>query len=75
MHTARHILQPWVIAALIGWPVLVLLAQTFKGATVGGPLCRADPTCAETGYLPPLVWLGGMALILVLGWVARRRAA
>jgi len=73
MSVARRILQPWVIATLIGWSVLVLLTQVINGATVGGELCSGDAVCAETGLLPPIMWLGGVAIILALGFVARRR--
>jgi hypothetical protein len=70
----RSLLRPWVIAALIGWSAIVFLAQLFKGGSIGGPACYTDPSCGENMLVPPLAWLGGIAVILLLGWATRRRA-
>jgi len=71
MSLLRAIARPLVLAAVVGWSALVLLAQTFKGASVGGPACRTDPNCGEVPWIPVAVWLGGCVVILVLGYWTR----
>lgn len=73
MKALRGVFRPWVIVALVGWSVLVLLFQTFKGGNVGGLTCIKDPTCGEDGWVPVAVWVAGGVLILVLAHVTRRR--
>ncbi len=73
MRTLRATLNRWVIAALIAWSLLNLFVQTFKGASVGGLACRTDPTCGEIAWIPTAAWIGGMLLILVLGFLVRAR--
>ena len=73
MNGLRAAVRPWVIAGLAAWSVLVLLAQAFKGSSVGGPACRTDPNCGEVLWVPVVVWLGGCLIILGLGYWAGRR--
>jgi hypothetical protein len=73
MNGLRAAVQPWVIAGVAAWSVLVLLAQTFKGSSVGGPACRTDPNCGEVGWIPVAVWLAGCAVILVIGYWTRHQ--
>jgi hypothetical protein len=73
MNLLRGIATLLVLVALVGWSALVLLAQTFKGASVGGPACFTDPSCGEIGWIPVAVWLGGCVVILAIGYWARRR--
>ena len=73
MNRLRAAVRPWVIACVAVWSVLVLLAQAFKGSSVGGPACRTDPKCGEVGWIPVAVWLAGCVVILVLGYWTRHR--
>ena len=68
VNNLRAIARPIVLAAVVGWSVVVLFAQTFKGANVGGPACNTDPTCGEVGWVPVVVWLGGCLIIFGLGY-------
>ncbi len=71
MHLLRAIARPLVLVVVVGWSALVLLAQAFKGASVGGLACRTDPNCGEVLWMPVAVWLGGCVVILVIGYWTR----
>ncbi len=73
MNLLRAIARPLVLAAVVGWTALVLLAQAFKGSSVGGPACRTDPNCGEVLWIPVAAWLGGCLVILVIGYWIRHR--
>ena len=65
-------MRPPILVLLAGWSILVVAFQTFKGANVGNPrLCATDPTCGEDMMIPVAVWLAGIIVILVLGYVTR----
>ena len=74
MRTLRAALNRWVIAALVAWSLLNLFVQTFKGASVGGGACWTDPTCGEIPWIPTAAWIGGILLILMIGFASRARA-
>src|SRR3954468_9582796 len=69
MKTLRATMNRYVVSALAGWSVLMYLVQTFKGTNVGGLACETDPTCGEVGWVPWAFWLGGVAIILLIGSV------
>ena len=69
MRTLRATLDRWVIGALVAWSLLMLFVQTFKGTNVGGRACVTDPTCGEIAWIPTAAWLGGILLILIIGFV------
>jgi heme A synthase len=71
MRTLRATLNRWVIAALVAWSLLNLFVQTFKGTNVGGLACRTDPTCGEIAWIPTAAWLGGILVILAIGFALR----
>jgi hypothetical protein len=73
MRTARGLFTRWVILAIAGWSVLVLLFQTFKGANVGNPACIKDPYCGEVGWVPVAAWVAGIVLIVLVAYLWRRR--
>ena len=74
MRTLRATLNRWVIAALVAWSLLNLLVQMFKGTNVGGFACATDPTCGEIAWIPTAFWIGGILLILAIGFVLATRA-
>jgi len=71
MRTLRVTLYREVVAALVAWSLLVLLVQTFKGGSVGGPACYTDPRCGEIGWIPTAFWIVGILGILVVGFALR----
>jgi hypothetical protein len=71
MTTLRVALHRWAVIGIAAWSLLVLIAQTYKGSGVGGPECWTDPTCGEIGWIPAAAWVGGIMLILVLGYASR----
>ena len=71
MRTLRATLYREVVAVLVGWSLLMLLVQTFKGGSVGGPACYTDPRCGEIGWIPTAVWIVGILVILVVGFALR----
>jgi hypothetical protein len=71
MRTLRAALNRWVIATLVAWTLLILAVETFKGTNVGGSACFTDPTCGEIGWIPSAAWIGGMLIILAIGFAMR----
>ncbi len=71
MRTLRATLYREVVAVLVAWSLLMLLVQTFKGGSVGGPACYTDPTCGEIGWIPTAFWIIGILVILVVGFALR----
>ena len=63
MDSLRRVFRPWVIGALAGWTLMVLLAQIFKGGGIGGPDCYPDPSCLEATWVPWAVWAVGIVLV------------
>jgi hypothetical protein len=58
---------------LVGWSLLNLFVQTFKGGSVGGRACYTDPRCGEVGWVPTVFWIAGMLVILFVGFTVRSR--
>ena len=56
---------------MVGWSLLNLFVQAFKGGSVGGRACYTDPTCGEVGWVPTVFWIAGMLIILVIGFIVR----
>ena len=72
MATLRLALHRWTLVGIVAWSLVVLWTETFKGGSVGNPyLCATDPTCGEVGWIPTAAWIGGILLILVLGYGLR----
>ena len=71
MRTLRVTLYREVVAALVAWSLLMLLVQTFKGGSVGGPACYTDPRCGEIGWIPTAFWIVGILVILAVGFALR----
>jgi hypothetical protein len=69
MRTLGTTFDRWVIGVLVAWSLLMLFVQTFKGTNVGGRACVTDPTCGEIAWIPTAAWLGGILLILIIGFV------
>jgi hypothetical protein len=69
MRTLRVTLDRWTVAAILVWSLINLYVQTFKGASVGGPACYTDPTCGEIAWIPTAAWIGGILIILVMGFL------
>jgi hypothetical protein len=69
--TLRVALHRWTLGGIAAWSLIMLVTETFKGTNVGGPACYTDPTCGEVGWIPTATWIGGIVLILALGYCLR----
>jgi len=70
--TLRLALHRWTVVGIAAWSLVMLVTETFKGGGVGNPrLCATDPTCGEIGWIPTAAWIGGILLILALGYGLR----
>jgi Mn2+/Fe2+ NRAMP family transporter len=59
----------------LAWSLVILFIETFKGSNVGGPACYTDPTCGEVGVIPTAAWIGGVLVILLMGYATKRQPA
>ena len=73
MTTLRLALHRWTLLGIAAWSLVMLVMQMFKGGGVGNPLlCATDSTCGDVaGWIPTAAWLGGILVILVLGYGLR----
>ena len=62
MATLRLALHRWTLVGIVAWSLVVLWNPR---------LCATDPTCGEMGWIPTAAWIGGILLILVLGYGLR----
>jgi hypothetical protein len=74
MRTLRAALSRGTIVAAIAWSLVILFTESFKGTNVGGKACYTDPTCGEVGWIPTATWIGGILVILVIGYALHERA-
>jgi heme A synthase len=71
MAALRAALRPWPLTGIVVWTLVLLAHQIFLGGGIGGPACYTDPTCGEKGWIPTATWIGGILLILALGYASR----
>jgi hypothetical protein len=73
VNAIRGTFRPWVVVALIGWTIAIAIPIIFQGGSVRAIRAGADQP--GSGGLPWVeVWLVGILVILVVGFLARKRA-
>jgi hypothetical protein len=66
----RRLVGTLVVAIL--WSLLVAGAIILPSPGLGNPfLCATDPTCGVDERVPPIVWLIGLGVILVVSYLTR----